>query len=606
MGAGVESVAEGFSALASGDFSRAEAIAEAWVRRSPLDGDAKLLLALALAASRRPAEALVHFQTLVERQPGEPSHWSNLGNCLLELERWEEALVALVHVARLGGDPVNAGLAEARALFGLGRFAEAEARLDGVLLAAPDDVDAVFLKVRLLLVRDEVESAGEWMSRWMNRPMSPVQANDAGDLLLQVGWYRDALRCFEGAEGDPTVAIAACLGKASALERLNRVEEAERCLASIAAAAGPRTAAERLMESDIAAQIEARHGRHREACELWRSAIAAGVEDAAARSDLELKLARSLQAMGDAEGCMAAAEQAHARKLMRTRQVHSGMPPGDRLLSLLEVPVPWGFPRFEAPAEGSPPDPVFVVGFPRSGTTLLEQFLDSHPALQSFDEQPFLHRRIDEIARLGIPFPEGLDRLDAGVIESLRRAYFRDVRRFVPDGTGLRAVDKNPLNIVRLPLVAAMFPNAKVILALRHPCDVVLSCFLQNFRSPAFAVTFQSLESTAAMYARVMSHFERNRQALALDLYVNRYEDFVSGLEAEARGMVDFLRLDWVEDMLAFTSRAATKGHISTPSYSQVVQPVSRGAVGRWEAFRPWFELGAWDHLEPWIQRWGY
>lgn len=599
-------VAEGFSALSSGDFNRAEAIATAWLGHAPLDASALLLLALALVASRRPSEALNHFHVLVQRQPGEPSHWSNLGNCLLELERWEEALVALGHAARLGSDPVEAGLAEARALFGLGRFAEAEARLDGVLPGARDDVDVVFLKVRLLLVRDEVESAGEWMSRWMNRPMSPVQANDAGDLLLQVGWYRDALRCFEGAEGDPTVAIAACLGKASALERLNRVEEAERCLASIAAEAGPRTAAERLMESDIAAQIEARHGRHAAACARWRSAIAAGVEDAAERSDLELKLARSLQALGDAEGCMAAAEQAHARKLARTLQVHSGMPPGDRLLSLLELPVPGRFPRFAASKAASPPDPVFVVGFPRSGTTLLEQFLDAHPALQSFDEQPFLHRRIDEIARLGIPFPEGLDRLDAGVIEALRSAYFRDVRRFVPDGAGLRAVDKNPLNIVRLPLVAAMFPRAKVVLALRHPCDVVLSCFLQNFRSPAFAVTFQSLESTAAMYARVMGHFERNRHALGLDLHVNRYEDFVGGFETRARTLVDFLGLAWVDGLEAFTSRAAAKGHISTPSYSQVVKPVSRAAVGRWEAFRPWFERGALRHLQPWIQHWGY
>jgi len=599
-------VAEGFSAFSSGDFNRAEAIAAAWLGPFPLDPNALLLRALALAALRRPSEALVHFQRLVEHQPGEPSHWSNLGNCLLELERWDDALVALRHGARLGSDPVDAGLAEARALFCLGRFAEAEARLDGVLPAARDDADVVLLKARLLLVRDEVESAGEWMARWMDRPMSPAQANEAGDVLLQVGWYRDALRCFERAEGDPIVAVAARLGQASALERLNRVEEAERCLASIAADPGSRSPAERMMEDDIAAQIEARHGRHGAACERWRSAMAAGVEDAAERSDLELKLARSLQALGDVEGCMAAAEQAHARKLARTLQVHAGMPPGDRLLSLLDLPVPGRFPRFEATATGSPPDPVFVVGFPRSGTTLLEQFLDAHPALQSFDEQPFLHRRIDDMARRGMPFPEGLDRLDAAVIDALRSAYFRDVARFVPEGAGRRAVDKNPLNIVRLPLVAALFPRAKVVLALRHPCDVVLSCFLQNFRSPAFAVTFQSLESTAAMYARVMGHFERHRQALGLDLHVNRYEDFVGGFDTQARALMGFLGLEWVDGLAAFTSRAASKGHISTPSYSQVVKPVNSAAVGRWEAFRPWFERGALRHLQPWIQHWGY
>ena len=602
----MESLAEGFSALASGDFQRAESIASETLGRSPVDADARLLLALALAALRRPADALPHFELLVQQHPGEASHWSNWGNCLLELELWDEALAALRRGTRLGADPVHAGVAEARALFGLARFAEAEARLDRVLPFALDDVDAAFLKVRLLLVRDDVESAGAWMSEWMNRPMGPVQANDAGDLLLQVGWYRDALRCFEAALGDPDVAVAATLGKASALERLNLVDEAERCLEALVADARVRSVAERQMECDIAAQIAARRGRHHEACELWRKAIAAGLEDAAQRSDLELKLARSLQAMGDAEGCMAVAREAHRRKLARALQVHSGMPPGDRLLSLLDVPVPPRFPRFRDAGLGSPPDPVFVVGFPRSGTTLLEQFLDAHPALRSFDEQPFLHRRIDEMVSRGVPFPEGLDRLDPTLIEALRWSYFRDVGRLIPEGSVVRAVDKNPLNIVRLPLVAAMFPRAKVILALRHPCDVALSCFLQNFRSPAFSVTFQSLESTAAMYSRVMAHFERNRYALGLDLHVNRYEDFVSGLEAEARSIVDFLDLDWVDEVLAFTFRAAKKGHISTPSYSQVVQPVSRTAVGRWEAFRPWFEQGALKHLEPWIQHWGY
>lgn len=602
----MESLAEGFSALASGNFQRAESIASETLGRSPIDADARLLLALALAALRRPADALPHFEMLVQQCPGEASHWSNWGNCLLELERWDEALAALGRGTRLGGDPVHAGVAEARALFGLARFAEAEARLDRVLPSALDDVDAAFLKVRLLLVRDDVESAGTWMSEWMNRPMGPVQANDAGDLLLQVGWYSDALRCFEAALSDPDVAVAATLGKASALERLNLVDEAESCLEALAADAGIRSVAERQMECDIAAQIAARRGRHQEACELWRKAIAAGVEDTAQRSDLELKLARSLQAIGDAEGCMVAACEAHRRKLARAVQVHSGMPPGDRLLSLLDVPVPPRFPRFRDAGLGTPPDPVFVVGFPRSGTTLLEQFLDAHPALRSFDEQPFLHRRIDEMASHGVPFPEGLDRLNPTLIEALRCSYFRDVGRLIPEGGVVRAVDKNPLNIVRLPLVAAMFPRAKVILALRHPCDVVLSCFLQNFRSPAFSVTFQSLESTAAMYSRVMAHFERNRHVLGLDLHVNRYEDFVSGFEAEARSIVDFLDLDWADEMLAFTSRAAKKGHISTPSYSQVVQPVSRTAVGRWEAFRPWFEQGALKHLEPWIHRWGY
>ena len=189
---------------------------------------------------------------------------------------------------------------------------------------------------------------------------------------------------------------------------------------------------------------------------------------------------------------------------------------------------------------------------------------------------------------------------------ALRQCYFADVARVLPQLGARRAVDKNPLNLVRLPLVATLFPQAQVLLALRHPCDVVLSCYMQNFRSPAFSITFETLASTARMYARVMTHFHAYSDRFGLPLQVVRYEDLVADVAREGRALFDFLGLPWSDDLAAFTERARRKGAISTPSYAQVVQPVNQRAVGRWQRYRPWFEGEPLETLMPWIERLGY
>jgi hypothetical protein len=262
--------------------------------------------------------------------------------------------------------------------------------------------------------------------------------------------------------------------------------------------------------------------------------------------------------------------------------------------------------RLPGPLAGDPADPVFLVGFPRSGTTLLEQLLDAHPALASFDEQPFLQRLVSRIHQQGDCYPEALERLDEQSCRQLRAHYFRDVARVLPSLGARRAVDKNPLNLVRLPLVATLFPQAQVLLALRHPCDVVLSCYMQNFRSPAFSITFETLASTAQMYAKVMAHYHEWCDRLGLPVHVLRYESLVADVSGVGRELFAFLGLEWTDDLAGFTERARAKGAISTPSYAQVVQPVNQRAVGRWQRYRPWFEGAALDTLAPWIERLGY
>jgi hypothetical protein len=297
-------------------------------------------------------------------------------------------------------------------------------------------------------------------------------------------------------------------------------------------------------------------------------------------------------------------QAAHEQRRRLVGRSHPALQDSTEAFAVLEQPVPpWSPDLHVADAHD---DPVFVVGFPRSGTTLLEQLLDAHPALVSFDEQPFLQHVVRRLDLEGIDVATATWALTPEQAMATRAAYFAEVAGVVADAGQRRAVDKNPLNMVRLPLLQNLFPRSRVILAVRHPCDVVLSCYMQNFRAPAFALTFETLESTARMYDRVFAHWTAAAERLQLPVLTWKYEDLVADTEGRARALFEFLQLPWQDSLLAFTERAKDKGAIKTPSYQQVVEPVNARSIGRWQAYQRHFTPEVMAHLAPWITRFGY
>ncbi|MGD9980401.1 MAG: sulfotransferase [Hyphomonadaceae bacterium] len=243
--------------------------------------------------------------------------------------------------------------------------------------------------------------------------------------------------------------------------------------------------------------------------------------------------------------------------------------------------------------------PVFLVGFPRSGTTLLEQVLSAHSQLVCIEEREHLARSAQEAAA----DPEKLAALSAAGIEGIRAEYWRRVR--AEANVGKRGVvDKLPLNIVFLPLIRRVFPDAKVLLALRDPRDVVLSCYQQRFGMNAAMVQFLELQAAAAYYDKVMTLGLLCREKLGLALHEVRYENVVADLEGVAREVTSFLGLDYEPSMLAFRE-AALQRAINTPSARQVVEPIYARSVARWKRYEtqlaPVLPL-----LDAWAKRLGY
>lgn len=248
--------------------------------------------------------------------------------------------------------------------------------------------------------------------------------------------------------------------------------------------------------------------------------------------------------------------------------------------------------------------PVFLVGFPRSGTTLLDQLLSGHPGIAVLEEkdtlQDALHAHALDDAKL-----DAFLKLDAAGLEPFRRAYWQRVAEFMPQRPPQALfVDKLPLNSVFMPLVQRLFPEARFIFALRDPRDVVLSCFMQSFDLNEAMQHFLSLEETARYYAAVMQVGADSAERLGKRVHRIRYEDVVADTEGEARRLLDFLSLPWEPAVLDIQKTARGK-RINTPSYSQVAEPIYTRAKERWRKYEAQL-APVLPVLEPFVKRFGY
>ena len=232
---------------------------------------------------------------------------------------------------------------------------------------------------------------------------------------------------------------------------------------------------------------------------------------------------------------------------------------------------------------------IFLVGFPRSGTTLTEQILEAHPDIVASHELPVLvelTQRIGALIGRDFRYPDDMDSLSPDDLRLLRKSYcvaMLDALEHRPSN-GQFILDKLPLNIVHLGLISRLFPQAKILLALRDPRDVCLSCYMQSFEMNPAMAQFLDLEDTAKFYQTVMGLLLHYRDTVGIDMLTTRYEDIVDDLEGTARRMLDYLGLEWDSAVLQYHHAAQTR-RVYTPSYQAVTQPIYRRAKGKWKAY---------------------
>jgi tetratricopeptide (TPR) repeat protein len=246
---------------------------------------------------------------------------------------------------------------------------------------------------------------------------------------------------------------------------------------------------------------------------------------------------------------------------------------------------------------------VFLMGFPRAGTTLLGQILASHSKTVVIEEKPLLGAALTEF----ILKPEGLSRLAALPADQLREhrdLFWRAIRNETTETAGRLVVDQTPLNTLHLPAIAKLLPEARIVFALRDPRDVVLSCFRRLFTLNAYVYEFLSLDGAAHFYDETMRLALAYRERLALPVHEVRNEDVVAGLEIQARGLCDFLGLAYEPAMLEFAAAAKSR-RIATPSAMQVTRGISGEGIGHWRLYEKEM-TPALPIVAPWVERFGY
>ncbi|HEX7783525.1 MAG TPA: sulfotransferase [Sphingobium sp.] len=573
----------------------AEAVEMCTPARAGADPSARLwrLRGYALQQLEDHAAAAQAYEHVVAAAPDDFESWNNLGNARVSAEMFDTGIAALERAAALApaNGPVHVNLAAA--LSHAGRMEVGADVLGRYTQIVPGDVTALVERATLLrhLYRDgeALEVLGK---------ASAASPNDPG-LLVQLGEELGAAWRFEEAEQALRRALVIDRRHGQALVQLSLMLEHMNRDAELPALLSEAQAADADTETldFLRVLICRREKQFAEGLRILQTLP----------SDVEpIRIAQMegqfRDRLDDADGAFAAFTQMNAlfqqdlsEPLVRAERYRAALSADSA-----RVTPEWHAGWQDLPAPFGAASPVFLVGFPRSGTTLLDTMLMGHPDVQVLEERPPL-LRVEE--KLG-----GLTRLadiTEAEVATLRDIYFAEVANHIDYRPDALLVDKSPLHMNKVPIIQRLFPDARFILALRHPCDVVLSCFITSFRLNNAMSNFLDLDTSAEFYDLCFSYWEKCRAVFPAKVHTVFYERMVENSEAELRPLFDYLGLDWRAEVLDHRRTAAERGVISTASYAQVTEPIYRRSTGRWTRYRA--------HLEPvlpvlqrWADRFGY
>lgn len=604
-----------------GDLAGARTAVEAALRDQP--GASPLLAFAGLVAAQMgdAAGAIPHFQRLLAAEPGDMATRINLAAALIA----ENQLDAGAAVCQGGGSDPRLVRLLAYVRQQQGRFDEAAAGYEAVVAAFPDDFQSwnnlgnvrmsagdregaigafqraielrpeiaeMFINLSEVLAQTEHYDARQTLMREAARrhPGNP-------DILAELGLAEASVREFDAAIAAYREAIRlspgfnpAWLELGLTYENLNRVDE----LAALVEESEARGLSEPELDF-LKAWVLRRRGQFEQALPL-----AEATPETIHPVRRTRLIAEIHDRLGNEDRAFAAFEAMNAASL-ETKLAEEGpsyrqiVEAGARLITRDRV-AQWT----QVDVRLDPPSPAFIVGFPRSGTTLLDTLLMNMPSLHVLEEMPVLNHVHDMLDS-----PQKIATLTSADANALRADYFRTLDTLSPPNEGQTIVDKYPLHMAWMPLISRIFPDSKIIFVERHPCDAVLSCFMSSFQLNHAMRSFVTLEEAAATYDTVFDAWTRAETLLPLHVHRIRYERMVEDLEGEMRALLEFLEIPWDEKVLDNRGAAARRDHIRTASYSQVTEPIYRRSAGRWQRYRRQMEPVL-PILAPWAERMGY
>jgi len=501
-------------------------------------------------------------------------------------------------------------LQRARGLWVANRFDEAVKLFTETAAKHPDNMAALVDTARALGHRHEIKRATEYLERL--RVLKPERADlpfILGQSFRMIHREDLAIPCFEGYVAKAGRKHADAHFELAVLyERRHRLDEAEAAVARVM-----KLNANYFEAWLMQGRLLLRRGETQRAAGQFRRLALNSQAHIATRAQAWAALASVADKEGNYEEavrCMAKCKDiqiAHAQVF----QTHSDLVLGN-LQRFGESVTAEHFRRWRAQKDlGEPARVAQLTGFPRSGTTLLENVLDAHSGLVSSEELQVFGRDIldsswKESHETTPPTAEAFDKIPLTKLHQLRRRYLAAIEETLGESIGDRVhLDKNPTHTLFIPAIVRLFPETKFLIALRDPRDVVVSCYLQYLPLNPTTTAFLTWDSTARRYALDLGMWLRHRPLLDRETWMEiRYEDLVHDLPGAARGALAFLNLPWEEAVLAYRDRLAGKT-VHSPTYLDVAKPVYRGAIGRWRNYARWLEPSL-PMLERFVKEFGY
>lgn len=552
------------------------------------------LRAYAAHMSGRLEEGIADYRRYLAQKPADWEAWNNLGNAFVSAGRLNEAVEALSRAVAINPRAAPTRLNLARSLRDVGDATRAETEYRSMAADFPADANALIDLYHLLRAqaRPEAEAEAALAEAVQRDPANVEILNELGCQQIRTFEFQKAKASFRSALRLDPLSVDAFLGLAQVFEHSQPQE-----LARLAAEA-EQTGLKDQARLNLIRAFAARHGKDYEAGLKALGSIEADVEPAI-RWHLAGQMFDAVGRYDEAAAAFAAMNRAQSEDESRPieRAAHLRARLSARLAQLTpEWRSGWKSPPIPSPRAS----PVFLAGFPRSGTTLLDTMLMGHPDVAVMEERP-IFRQLD----LEFGDFDALAGLSEETVAQMQQRYFELASGYADFSNDTLLVDKSPLYLHRVPQILRLFPNARFILAMRHPADALLSCWMANFRLNNSMSNFLDLGSGAEFYDLSFALWERARELFKVDVQTVVYERMVADPEGELKPVAEALGLTWDPRMLDHQKTAAERGVITTASYAQVIQPLYATSVDRWKNYRRHLEPIL-PIIEPWALKFGY
>ena len=584
---GIAHINDSIGKQLSGDLSAAIAACNNALRFNTHDASAYNQLGRVLFNSGHPPQSQSAFEKAIAIKPDFAEAWHNLGHVLRAQNKLDEAEKAYARSVELApyyrSGWLNLGLVK----FARGKTTEGLANFHKLLELDPRHIEAhINAGIGEHILRNTGQAKMHYQQAIALDPKNDTALRHLGSLFADeldtesaVEYFRKAL-VLNPRMSDVWAELI------ELYERANRLDDAQQAL----------TEASRILPNDanvqyMAAKLARRNNQIEQSVAIFKNIDERLLHPRFLQS-FYFEFASTLDRAGEYALAYQTFEKANDLASRSIRVKQTDFAAFDRHMDAVEEWLKTGarVEKYEKD-EDLGEDLCFLLGFPRSGTTLLDVMLDGHPKTQTLEERATFEHVAFSIDKQFGGYPFGISTMNAAERQGLREQYRALLAKegIQPMAAGV-VIDKMPIRTVHAACIHRLFPRAKFLFALRHPCDVVLSNYMQNFAANEAFVHFNTLAESSRTYERVMRVWKTSSDLMPIPVHFVRYEQLVSDTERTLQEVCRFLDLPWIESISAHQNTLKDRGRIKTNSYHQVTEPVYVRSMNRWQHYRPQFE----------------